>query len=32
MFTALARELPPGPPDAGKAVQVLGDHGVKVHL
>lgn len=32
MFTALAQELPPGPPDVAKAVQVLGDHGVKVHL
>jgi quercetin dioxygenase-like cupin family protein len=32
MFTALARELPPGPPDFAKAVEVLGEHGVKVHL
>lgn len=32
MFTALARELPPGPPDVAKAVQVLDEHGVKVHL
>lgn len=32
MFAALARELPPGPPDVAKAIQVLGEHGVKVHL
>lgn len=32
MFTALARELPPGLPDVAKAVQVLGVHGVKVHI
>lgn len=32
MFAALARELPPGPPDVVKAVQVLDAHGVKVHL
>lgn len=32
MFTALARELPPGPPDVAKAVQVLDAHGVKVHI
>lgn len=32
MFTALARELPPGPPDVAKAVQVLDEHGVRVHL
>jgi mannose-6-phosphate isomerase-like protein (cupin superfamily) len=30
MFTALAREA--GPPDVIKAVQVLDEHGVKVHL
>jgi quercetin dioxygenase-like cupin family protein len=32
MFSALAREMPPGPPDLAKAVQVLGDNGVRVHL
>jgi len=32
MFTALARELPPGPPDAAQAIRVLGEHGVKVRL
>ena len=32
MFAALAREIPPGPPDFPKAIQVLGEHGVKVHL
>jgi mannose-6-phosphate isomerase-like protein (cupin superfamily) len=31
MFTALARDVPPGSPDA-KAIQVLGEHGVRVHL
>ena len=32
MFSELARELPPGPPDVAKAIQVLGKHGCKVHL
>ena len=32
MFTALAREMPPGPPDAAQAIRVLGEHGVKVQL
>ena len=32
MFSALAREMPPGPPDLVHAVQVLGDNGVRVHL
>lgn len=32
MFAALARELPPGPPDVARAIQVLDEHGVKVHL
>lgn len=32
MFTALDREIPPGPPDIAKVVQVLGEHGVKVHM
>ncbi len=31
MFTALDHEIPPGPPDAAKVVQVLGEYGVKVH-
>ncbi len=32
MFTALDRELPPGPPDVAKAIQVLGENGVKVQI
>ena len=32
MFAALDREARLGPPDVGKAVEVLGDHGVAVHL
>lgn len=32
MFSALAREMPPGPPNVEKAIQVLGEHGVQVHL
>jgi len=32
MFCALSREMPPGPPDLAKAVQVLGENGVRVHL
>jgi quercetin dioxygenase-like cupin family protein len=32
MFSALAREIPPGPPDVAKAIQVLEDHNAKVHL
>lgn len=32
MFSAIAREMPPGPPDLAKAVQVLGENGVRVHL
>ena len=31
-FTALDREIPPGPPDVARVVQVLGQNGVKVHL
>jgi quercetin dioxygenase-like cupin family protein len=31
MFSALNREIPPGPPDVARVVQVLGEHGVKVH-
>lgn len=30
MFTAVDREIPPGPPDVQKVVQVLADHGVEV--
>ena len=32
MFTALDREIPPGPPDITKVIQVLGENGVKVHI
>lgn len=32
MFTALAQQLPPGPPDVAKIVQVLDEHGVKLYL
>lgn len=32
MFTALDREIPPGPPDIQKVIQVLGEHGVKVYM
>ncbi len=32
LFTALNREIPPGPPDVAKVIQVLGEHGVKVHI
>ena len=32
MFTALDREIPPGPPDVAKVVTVLGENGVTVHL
>jgi len=32
MFTALDREIRPGPPDLAKVIQVLGEHGVKVHV
>ncbi len=32
MFTALDREIPPGPPDIPKVVQVLAEHGVTTHL
>jgi quercetin dioxygenase-like cupin family protein len=31
-FTALDREIPPGPPDVAKVVTVLGENGVTVHL
>ena len=32
MFTALNREISPGPPDVAKVIQVVGEHGVKVHI
>jgi quercetin dioxygenase-like cupin family protein len=32
MFTAVDREIPPGPPDVAKMVQVLGEYGVKVQI
>lgn len=32
MFVALDREIPPGPPDVAKVVQVLVEHGVSVHI
>ena len=32
MFTALDREIPPGPLDVEKVIQVLVAHGVKVHV
>lgn len=31
MFTALDRQVPPGPPDIPTLVQVAGEHGVKFH-
>ena len=32
MFSAVDREIPPGPPDVAKAIKVLSENGVKVHL
>jgi quercetin dioxygenase-like cupin family protein len=32
MFTAMDREIPPGPPDVPKVVQVAGEYGVTFHL
>jgi len=32
MFTALDREIPLGQPDPPRVIQVLGEHGVKVHI
>jgi quercetin dioxygenase-like cupin family protein len=32
MFTALDREIPPGPPDVPKVVQVAGEYGVRFHV
>lgn len=32
MFSALDREIPPGPPDVPKVIQVAGEYGVKFHI
>ena len=32
MFTALDRKVPPGPLNVASVTQVLGEHGVKVHI
>lgn len=32
MFTALDRDIPPGPPDVSKVIQVAGEYGVKFHI
>ena len=32
MFTAMDREIPPGPPDVPKVVQVAGEYGVTFHI
>lgn len=32
MFTALDREIPPGPLDVARVIQVLGQNGVTVHI
>ncbi|PKO83736.1 MAG: cupin domain-containing protein [Betaproteobacteria bacterium HGW-Betaproteobacteria-11] len=32
MFSALDREIPPGPPDVPKVVQVAGNYGVAFHI
>jgi quercetin dioxygenase-like cupin family protein len=32
MFSALSREIPPGPPDIPKVVQVAGRYGLSIHL
>lgn len=32
MFTALDREIPPGPPDVAKVIQVAGKYDVKFHI
>jgi len=32
MFAAVDEEVPPGPPDVDKIIEVLGKNGVKVHL
>ncbi len=32
MFSALDREIPPGPPDVPKVIEVVGEYDVKLHL
>ncbi len=32
MFSALDREIPPGPPDVSKVIEVAGEYDVKFHL
>lgn len=32
MFTALDRDLPPGPPDVAKISEIAGAHGLRFHL
>ena len=32
LFTALDREIPAGPPDVARVIQVFGQNGVKVHI
>jgi Mannose-6-phosphate isomerase len=32
MFTALDREIPPGPPDVPKVVEVAGEYGVRFYI
>ena len=32
MFTALDQQIPAGPPDVAKVVQVAGDHGATIHI
>jgi len=32
MFSALDREIPPGPPDVPRVIQVAGEYGVKFHI
>jgi len=32
MFTALSQQIPPGPPDIPKVVEVLANHGVTTHI
>lgn len=32
MFTALSREIPPGPPEIQRVVEVLANHGVTTHI
>jgi len=32
MFSALNREIPPGPPEVAQVIRVAGEYGLKVHL